>query len=442
MNDIIKGLITILNHMNKAFTFLTIIFITGIFLSCSPNRKEKHIQEINRNNSIININLDSEIQYDIVYASSLFENVDITVLETTQEALLGSVDKIEVHDGIILVLDSKISNGVFTFNRSGKFLNQIGRTGGGPGEYVHPSDFTVDHANHIIYVLDRKTHKINSYTFPDGEYKNSIKIENRDIRSHYIMYYNDKLYADAESYADTNNDFMLREIDLKTGEQTSCWLSNQQYNKGYNNRLGNNIFYITKNPFYRSPCSNPKFVQLFMDTIISITKTGLIPFLTVESQNFVTDQDIKFDTNKKTNVVENLIKTNKIYNIHNYLENHNFILLSYVQGVGLRTIMYNKADHTTKKIAGIFDDLTYKIDLEKQETGLIPNFMYSDENGIYGCINPNEMGKFINLIKNNKLNISVEQKISDFNIIEDSNPVILHYRNYSKDTSLQKTLSE
>jgi hypothetical protein len=424
---------------NKTTSFIVYIALSGILVSCSGGKKDLKdslsISKLNKNENIINIDLDLDQNiakegYNIQYTSSLFKKATPVILETTPESLLGSIDKIAVYNDLILAIDIRVAKGVFAFNKKGEFVRRIGSIGDGPGEYIRPNDFTIDMDNQLLYIIDNQR-KINCYKLPGGEFISSVKLQDENIRSNYIQYYNGKMYADANSYMDVEDECMLREIDLKTGEQTACWLSNKEYNKGFNCRIGDNSFYIMDNPFYNSPYSGPKFIQSCMDTVITLDKNGIIPFLSVKSENFITAEDIqkarKNDGNSNDHISSRLIQMKKVYEIKNYLEGRDFIYFEYSIGTQIGTVMYNTKENSTDFVSFILDDLVYKINFDKQEFGILPDFIYSDKDGIYGYVDMHFMEEFIRFVHEGKLNLDNIQVEKLMKLTEDSNPVLFYY---------------
>ncbi|MDR2232086.1 MAG: 6-bladed beta-propeller [Tannerella sp.] len=89
--------------------------------------------------------------YQKVYCSDLFSSMELIPLETREDCLIGMYGTIKYHDGLFFVrnpagggivsgvLGGGISN-LMVFDRSGKFLNSIGRKGQGPEEYIAIGD--------------------------------------------------------------------------------------------------------------------------------------------------------------------------------------------------------------------------------------------------------------------------------------------------------------
>lgn len=78
--------------------------------------------------------------------------LEVIALETTDESLLGSVDKLIESNGNYYVLDY-MRRCVLVFDGTGKFLRRVGKVGQGPGEYPELSDFIVDEKTGYLYLL-------------------------------------------------------------------------------------------------------------------------------------------------------------------------------------------------------------------------------------------------------------------------------------------------
>jgi hypothetical protein len=94
--------------------------------------------------------------------SEFVDSIAIIPLETSDSSIIGRISKIQLFDNRIYLLDM-LSNAVFSYNISGKFMQELDRTGQGPEEYLRLTDFTVNENG--IYVLDISSHKIIRYGF-------------------------------------------------------------------------------------------------------------------------------------------------------------------------------------------------------------------------------------------------------------------------------------
>ena len=126
--------------MNKYVKYLIMMLA---FVSCDGRKPA----------SDANICLDfSKCVDDTLNVSDWMYPLEIVRLETTEESLLGSVDKLVEYNENYYVLDKK-RNCVLVFDGTGNFLRRVGRVGQGPGEYSRLSDFIVDEKTGCLYLL-------------------------------------------------------------------------------------------------------------------------------------------------------------------------------------------------------------------------------------------------------------------------------------------------
>jgi len=107
------------------------------------------------------------------FASELFIFERIIPLETRDNCLINSIDKIKITDSLIFIYDSR-SFKVLSFSMEGHFIRQIGQSGKGPGEYIELQDFDINPETKMIYLLDIKA--IHQYNFK-GEFIRSYKTD-------------------------------------------------------------------------------------------------------------------------------------------------------------------------------------------------------------------------------------------------------------------------
>ena len=79
--------------------------------------------------------------YQRIYCSDYFSSLELIPLEMNKECLVGEDPTICFHNNLFFITSITSlpviprDRNFLVFNRSGKFLNQIGRIGRGPGEY-------------------------------------------------------------------------------------------------------------------------------------------------------------------------------------------------------------------------------------------------------------------------------------------------------------------
>lgn len=80
----------------------------------------------------------------------LFDTVIAVRLETTEESLVGVVDKVIVVDSCMYVLDKFKTKSVKRFTLEGKYLNVIGQYGEGPEMQREVTDFCISENEVLI----------------------------------------------------------------------------------------------------------------------------------------------------------------------------------------------------------------------------------------------------------------------------------------------------
>ena len=87
-------------------------------------------------------------------------HIDYIQLESIQESLISHIEKIQIKDDKIYVLDD-MKRSIMVFDTSGKFIRQLGSTGRGPGEYIMPADFAL--CDSVILIRDNGQGKLILY---------------------------------------------------------------------------------------------------------------------------------------------------------------------------------------------------------------------------------------------------------------------------------------
>ena len=104
--------------------------------------------------------------------SMFAESLEYIPLKTNSDCLLSeSIKRIIFTSNEIFIFDF---NAVYRFNKSGKFVSRIGRTGRGPGECQKPRDMVLDTVNQQVTILDRE--KLVTYDF-NGDFVRIHKLK-------------------------------------------------------------------------------------------------------------------------------------------------------------------------------------------------------------------------------------------------------------------------
>ena len=142
-------------RMMKVLWYINLFILVLAFGSC---KEQKSVPD-----GCIRFDL-SESLSDTLNVQDRIYPLELIALETTEESLLGSVDKLIEAYGRYYVLDH-MRKCVLVFDSTGKFLHSVGRVGQGPGEYSDLSDFIVDEKTGFLYLL---TNTSTIYAYDDG----------------------------------------------------------------------------------------------------------------------------------------------------------------------------------------------------------------------------------------------------------------------------------
>jgi len=163
--------------MKAHFFYLTSLII--ILTSCNNQGTSKKI--INETSPLLPYHIDLEgnmKKIKPIPLSSVGKKIEYIPLETTPNSLVGSLNGVGIDLAKIIFSDSFIfiSDGekLLQFDRSGKFIKQIGTVGRGPGQYVQPIDFCIDEKKRNIFIINGRT--VMEFDF-DGQFKSTSKYE-------------------------------------------------------------------------------------------------------------------------------------------------------------------------------------------------------------------------------------------------------------------------
>ncbi|MCQ2975934.1 MAG: 6-bladed beta-propeller [Bacteroidales bacterium] len=173
--------------MKKLIYYLN--FFSLIFYSCN-NTKENSIlydnvdvNKIASNISLMKDSVSSDLihikipnlnkdEYEL-YSSDIFDSVYYVPLETTEESIIGSIDKLMINQDTLYIIDRYKLKCIKRFTLNGKYIDQIGSLGNGPGEFVEPTDVYVD--NNEIIVLDQFQKKLITYSHNGKLIKDTLR---------------------------------------------------------------------------------------------------------------------------------------------------------------------------------------------------------------------------------------------------------------------------
>lgn len=187
-----------------------ILFVPVLLMNCSKinSDEDKTLVGIGH---VVPVNLDE--RYELSEKNHL-DSLRLIRLETNKECLIGGIDKIEIIEDRIYILDKFKSKSLFCFDLKGQFLFKIHHLGKGPGEFILPEEFTVSQNQISIYDNFRKL-KIN-YDI-NGNFIDETKMI-VSIRNVVQLDSGFALVKPDQSYLGSENDYNLLVTDSEIGK--------------------------------------------------------------------------------------------------------------------------------------------------------------------------------------------------------------------------------
>ena len=275
----------------RTISFLGILII---LLGCSQESKQDSIFE---HNILIAENVG---KYTEMKLSSIISKLEYIPLETKKSSLMGYyyVIKIIVNNDFMFIGGPDY---LYVFSRDGKFLNQIGALGNGPGEYKNVGDISINNSKQTIFI--HYLREIREYTW-GGKYLKTIHVPKIDeIPNSYIISH---IFAE-------NNTFIGHIMNLDNQKYKFCLFDDQGE---INKLLPNTLFiptddetglYNYQNYINFSKYNNKWYLkETINDTLSYLDGTELVPFALFDtgkyrlidkvpkSGNWITEQTISF----------------------------------------------------------------------------------------------------------------------------------------------------
>jgi len=416
---------------------ITIITLGILIISCVTSKQKFNaastISLAGRTPQSLSINIDKIVSASgnaitipgkIITIPEVFKRVRTIILETNKDVRIGEVNSIQVYGDEIFISDIVKSMGVFVFNKEGRYIWRIGKVGQGPGEYTEPSDFTIDKKNKLMYLLDARMQNIVKYNLETGAYLSSIKVPDGDGKCLHIQCVGDKLYGDAFIVGKGKNNFLIQEIDVTTGQRVKKWLPASVYNCSVSDNP--KLFKGIMDVFYDKMQDAPKFVQLYMDTVMTFNEQGVIPYLAVKSKNFVKESDLesRYDPERIRETRHNETYLPKIRNVREFITYKNIIYFQVSESSSGYEFIYNS---TTGETSVLFGKDTFIYDVKDHYRTTLPRFYTSSDDGMYGVVHPLDMPQLLKFAKEGKLAKNLDKLDQLMKLDANTNPIIFVY---------------
>ncbi len=151
----------------RAIIYAMIISYAIVSVGCKSTKEEAVLKDY----PTIKLDLSNEPVF--IRPDSLLGEKVIIPLETTNESIIGEIDKLEiVHDTLYILDDDQ--DMIFLFDKTGKYITRIADIGRGAQEYLAISDFHID--GEVIYVVADGNQKVFCYDL-QGKFLSSFSTE-------------------------------------------------------------------------------------------------------------------------------------------------------------------------------------------------------------------------------------------------------------------------
>jgi hypothetical protein len=314
----------------RIYNILFIIFI--VFFSCSEKKKNIIQGEISSDGGQI-ILLDA-VKDKKIYLSDIAKNINIKILETTEESLIGDIIKLDIDEDYYFILNS-IDKLVYVFDREGRFKRRIGQRGAGPEEIQYPECFAIDRSNKEVWLTNNFL-SISKYNY-EGKFigKQNINIKFRDFYiadDGNIYFHTSKLF----NFSELGNPICanLWVMDPKGDIKTFFPYDPLIYPNG-------ELYFDTKIPFNQSKSNTATYNHVFCDTIYSLDGNIIKPAYIIDFGD--KKAKIDFTSTMGEKVMKYFLDNFETASyVQNYIETEHFLRFNYVMGTQLYDAFYDK----------------------------------------------------------------------------------------------------
>lgn len=363
---------------------------------------------------VVSCNLDEKVSSETVrnlnpseeplQESPVYKHVEIIKLETSSSSLIDNINRIEMNDSLIFILEyEKLS----VFTRDGKFVTQISRKGEGPDEYIVLNSFYVDNEKQQVTIIDNYKNIFINYDFY-GKYLSTVSVPAGAFQScHYTLLTEDNQLL--------SNNMM----DMNDTKAYSLFNINKQKTKLYFSyqpiTVGNYMYPFSWHPMARDG-EDIDVIMPLCDTIYtySVASSFFEPKYIVETpQKMIPKNKIRKNTPSYTEDIRKLSEQGFFSGFTGIFETETKVLLEYKdQGVVMGYFLFDKSSK-----AGYY----YLTTWNKQYTTLpFFNTIYAYKNVFVGCAQPGDLLELENLQDK-----EIRESIKDLK--EDDNPCLVLY---------------
>ena len=389
----------------KKYKLLIISIECIFFISC----KEVHQDPLPANTKgckeMVEINID--LDKNTLPFDSLMDFVSFVKLETTEGNLIGGISQILFVNNKIIVVDFDVSKTITVYDESGKYLNNIGKLGQGPGEYAYLGHVFLTPDRSTVVVVDMGSGNL-KYFGLEGNFIKSVKFPFWFSNCEFIS--NDII---AGHYSGGN---MIQKNNVSYKPQLIITdLAGNILSSGFQSFYSKNFASTTFMPLLKFD-NEVIYCPPFSDTIYHVSEKGLCPLYHL---NIKRTSPIIIDNNTTDNSWEEYKENNPFFNGEIIeLKDVTMINISERYKNWSRFIIYSKKQDKIFSCTGTLSNPFFRI-------FSVPKARYKDD-----MIVVDERAS--NIIANRNIFYQLgEKNIVDKlfkDLTEDNNPVLFFYK--------------
>jgi hypothetical protein len=278
--------------MKKTLLFVVLTIISILLPNCNNDRTKS-------NGNLLTIKVSDNNMRGKIKFSEVIKDYQFIPFETTNESIIGQIDKIMFHNNQYFVLDNLKTMSILVFASDGKFLWKLSKMGHGPGEYIELVDFNFDPLTQSLVVLSMKD--LIFYDSKTGFYIKTIKLPARGWKF---------------DFPDENH---ISIVDAGNGDNLFITDSNGTRETSYFKFVKETKLLLNQ-PFLRNGKSELLYINNLDYTIYKISGNQIIPHLRIDfHKDMYTPDNLGLLKENKSNA-------NNFYRIRNYFESKNKIL--------------------------------------------------------------------------------------------------------------------
>jgi hypothetical protein len=297
---------------------IRLIYLLGIvsvyFTMCSRSSQSSD-NEARNVSPTYKVNIEGAIfNNQHLLLSSIGHTIEYIPLQTLKDVFLKRIDKIAITDSFFFISDSRI---LLRFTRDGKFLNQIGANGRGPGEYPYIYDISADYQNQHIYILTAGIQKVLAYDFY-GNFLRSFKAPGNTMQ--FILNNDEKLIF-----------HIANVVRPAAGPVYSWYITDIQGNELI--KIENSVkrtkmpgFAVHRSPLYNFD-DNIHFMEYGIDTLYFFNSSDKKPYAIFELGKLKMDPDPFIGDREKMKQYDQTLWINDL------IEDHNNIYINLYKGL-------------------------------------------------------------------------------------------------------------